>query len=130
MNKLFIIGNLTKGPEIAYTKDQIAVCNFSVAVNEVHGGNKTVEYFNCTAWRKLAENIHKYLKKGSKVSCVGAIHTQKYTDKNGVERYATRVDVSEVEFLTSAKGNEAAGGTATDAVPAGMTVANDEDLPF
>ncbi len=98
MNKVIMIGNLTRDPELNTTQNGIPVCKFSIAVNRRFG--EEVDFFNIVTWRGLAENCHKYLAKGKKAAVVGELQTRKYTDKNGVERMAIEINADEVEFLS------------------------------
>ncbi len=78
MNKAILIGNLTRDPELAETKDGIAVCRFSIAVNRyIRAGESQTDFFNIVAWRGLGENVAKYCKKGQKVAIVGSIQVSK-----------------------------------------------------
>jgi single-strand DNA-binding protein len=124
MNKVYLIGNLTRDPELSETTSGIAVCRLTIAVNRTY--NSEVDYFNITAWRSVAENCGKFLKKGSKVAVCGSLQNRSYEDKDGVKRNYTDIVASEVEFL-STKSNGEGGETARptlDAVP------SDDDLPF
>lgn len=103
MNKVVIIGNLTKDPELNETQSGIAVCRFSVAVSRDYAdkdGNRETDFFNVTAWRGIAENCGKWLKKGNKVGIVGTLQNRSYEDKDGIKRNVTEIIASEVEFLT------------------------------
>ena len=124
MNKVYLIGNLTRDPELSETTSGIAVCRLTIAVNRTY--NSEVDYFNITVWRNVAENCGKFLKKGSKVAVCGSLQNRSYEDKDGVKRNYTDIVASEVEFL-STKSNGEGGETARptlDAVP------SDDDLPF
>ena len=103
MNKVILIGNLTRDPELSETPNGIAVCRFAIAVSRNYAnseGNREADFFNVTAWRGLAENCSKYLNKGSKVAVVGSLQTRSYEDKDGVKRNVIDVVASEIEFLT------------------------------
>ena len=81
MNKVFLIGNLTRDPELSETPSGVAVCHFSIAVNRNYSsgdGERQTDFFNCVAWRGLGETIARYTKKGKKVSIVGTIQTRTY----------------------------------------------------
>lgn len=101
MNKVMLIGNLTRDPEVMTTANGILVCKFTIAVNSGFGANSRVDFFNIVTWRSQAENCHKYLKKGSKVSIIGSIQNNDYTDKDGIKRYTIIINATEVEFLNS-----------------------------
>ena len=103
MNKEFLIGNLTKEPDLAETPNGVAVCKFSVAVSRDYAnadGERETDFFNITVWRGRAENCGKYLKKGNKVAIVGTLQNRSYEDKDGIKRNVTDIIASEVEFLT------------------------------
>ena len=103
MNKVILIGNLTKDPELTETPSGVAVCKFSIAVSREYAnadGNRETDFFNITVWRGRAENCGKYLKKGNKVAIVGNLQNRSYEDKDGIKRNITEVIANEVEFLT------------------------------
>ncbi len=103
MNKVILIGNLTRDPELTETANGSMVCRFSVAVTRDYAsadGNRETDFFNITVWNKQAENCGKYLKKGNKVAVVARLQNRSYEDKDGVKRYVTDIIASEVEFLT------------------------------
>lgn len=105
MNKVFLIGNLTKDPEMRSTQSSVAVCNFSIAVNRrfrnPQTGQQETDFLNVVAWRQLAELCSKYLAKGRKVSVAGSIQTRTYEAKDGSKRTAWDIVADEVEFLTT-----------------------------
>ncbi len=105
MNKIILIGNLGRDPEMSYTPNGLAVTKFSIAVtrNEKSASGerqKETDWYNITAFRQLAETCNTYLKKGNKVYVEGRISQRKYTDRNGVERISLDVILSEMENLT------------------------------
>lgn len=103
MNKVNLIGNLTRDPELTETSSGTAVCRFSIAVGRNYSngnGERETDFFNCTAWRTLAESIARYCKKGNKVAVSGSIQMRTYEDNQGVKRTAVDVVVQEAEFLT------------------------------
>lgn len=103
MNKVFLIGNLTRDPELAETPSGVAVCRFSLAVSRNYtneDGERQTDFFNCTAWRGLAETIGKYTKKGKKVAVVGSVQLRNYEDNQGIKRTAVDIIVQDVEFLS------------------------------
>ena len=103
MNKVILIGNLTRDPELTETPSGVAVCRFAIAVSRDYAnadGNRETDFFNITVWRGRAENCGKYLKKGNKVAVVGSLQTRSYEDKDGIKRNITDIVASEVEFLT------------------------------
>ncbi len=103
MNKLFLIGNLTRDPELTETNSGVSVCHFSIAVNRNYtgaDGERQTDFFNCTAWRGTAEAIARYCKKGNKVAVTGSIQVRNYEDNEGIKRIAVDVIAQDVEFLT------------------------------
>lgn len=104
MNRIFLIGNLTKDPETRTTPNGKTVCNFDIAVND-RQGNAT--YFRISAWSQLGEICQKYLSKGKKVSVVGPVSARAYTDRNGKANASIEVTANDVEFLSRID-NEAA----------------------
>ncbi len=105
LNKIMLIGNLGRDPEMNYTPSGVAVTKFSLAVSRTYktsSGEKRdeTEWFNVVAWNKLAETCNSYLRKGNKVYIEGRLTQRKYTDKNGVERTAVDVVANEMEMLT------------------------------
>ena len=120
MNKVFLIGNITKDPELSETPNGTAVCKFDLAVNrdyENGEGNRDTDFFKITVWRGRAESCGKYLKKGSKVAIVGALYNRSYEDKDGVKRYVTDVVADEVEFLNTPRQEAPAGSDKYDKTP-------------
>ena len=102
MNKLTIIGNLTRDPEYREVNDGVPCVSFSVAVNRrVRSGQaQQTDYFRVTAWRGLGETCAKYLMKGKKVCVVGPVTAHSYTDNNGQARASLEMTAEDVEFLT------------------------------
>ena len=103
MNKVILVGNLTRDPELTETSTGVAVCRFAIAVSRDYAnadGTRETDFFNITVWRGRAENCGKYLKKGNKVAIVGSLQNRSYEDKDGIKRNVTDVVANEVEFLT------------------------------
>lgn len=136
MNKVFLIGNLTRDPELSTTNSGISVCRISIAVSRRFAnadGSRETDFFNVVAWRAIADNCAKYLKKGSKIAVMGSIQNRSYEGNDGTKRYTTDITAEEIEFL-STKG-EANGDVGAD-MPAphdtGLQPIEDDDntLPF
>ena len=109
MNKVFLIGNLTRDPELTETAGGVSVCHFAIAVNRSYtssDGERQTDFFNVTAWRGLADTVARYTKKGHKVAVTGSIQIRNYEDNQGVRRTAVDVIAQDIEFLT-AKGTGA-----------------------
>ena len=135
MNKIMLIGNLGKDPEMNYTPSGVAVTKFSLAVNRITKSStgereKETEWFNIVAWRQLAETCNTYLHKGSKVYIEGRLQQRKYTDRNGIERTAIDVIANDMEMLTpkseQSGSSDFLAGNADDSDPLGDL----EDHPF
>ena len=104
MNKVFLIGNLTRDPELSETNSGVSICHFSIAVNRPYtgaDGEHQTDFFNCTAWRGTAEAIARYCKKGNKVAVTGSIQVRNYEDNEGIKRIAVDVIAQDIEFLSS-----------------------------
>src|SRR5579864_2907252 len=119
LNKIMLIGNLGRDPEMNVTGDGTPFTRFSIAVNRrvksSSGERKEeTEWFNVVAWRQLAELCNTYLQKGSKVYIEGRLTQRKYTDKNGVERTSVEVIASDVEFLSGKQQGSAEADLVTD----------------
>ena len=135
MNKVYLIGNLTRDPELSETNSGVAYCRFSIAVNRNYAnadGNREADFFNVIAWRGQAETCGRFLKKGSKIAVIGSLQNRSYEDKDGVKRTVTDVILSEFEFLSSnARGeDEVQEGKTIKKVVQLEEVDNDSDLPF
>ena len=108
MNKVFLIGRLTRDPELRYTGSNVPVASFSLAVNRNftnQSGEREADFINIVVWRKQAENVKNYLSQGSQVAIDGRIQTRSYDDKDGNKRYFTEVIADNVEFLGSKASN-------------------------
>lgn len=131
MNKIFIIGNLTRDPEIRTTQSGASVCSFSVAVTRRFpvNGERQTDFFNVNAWRGLAENCQKFLAKSKKVAVVGELQARTYTAKDGTTRVSLDVSADEVEFL-SPRSDAANPVTVPKSDENGFTDYADPELPF
>ncbi len=104
MNKVFLIGNLTRDPEVSETASGVSVAHFSIAVNRSYtsqDGERQTDFFNVTAWRGLADTIGRFTKKGHKVAVSGSIQLRNYEDNQGVRRTAVDIIAQDIEFLTA-----------------------------
>lgn len=133
MNKVFLIGRITKDLELRATKTGKSICDFSLAINRQarKDGERIADFIKCRVWNKTAENLVKYQSKGSLISVSGRIQIETYQDKEGNNRYNTYVLVEELEYLQSKKEdkNEFADIKATTEVQQEFTYTDDE-LPF
>lgn len=105
MNKTFLIGRLTKDPEIRYTTTNQAVCDFNIAIDRPprQDGTKETDFLNCVVWGKQAENLGKYQKKGSLIAVEGSNRVDQYKNEQGENRYKHYILVSTIQYLTSKK---------------------------
>ena len=127
MNKLTIIGNLTRDPELRTTQTGLPVCSFTVAVNKrTQKDHPEADYFRVTAWRQLGELCQKYLAKGRKVCVIGPVSVQTYQNKDGETKASLEVTAEDIEFLTPR--NETA--PAQIDTMSGYVEVNADDLPF
>lgn len=104
MNKVELIGRLTKEPEIKLTSNQTQFCNFTIAVDRRFKdayGQRQADFINCVAWKQTAVFIQKYFHKGNRIGLTGSIQTRSFDDQNGQKRFVTEVIVDEAEFVES-----------------------------
>lgn len=125
-NKIIIVGNLGRDPELRYTPQGSAVCNFSLATNEKKrdkGGDlqDVTTWFRVTLWNKQAENASKYLTKGSPVYVEGRLRIEEWTDKDGKIRYTLEVQATDMQFLSG-------GGRSDEMMSGGGRTGSDDDF--
>ena len=136
MNKVFLIGNLTRDPELSETNSGVSLCRFAIAVNRRFSGGdaeRQTDFFNVTAFRGLADNIARFCKKGNKVAVVGSIQIRNYEDNNGQRRTFVDVVADDVEFLTpknSGASDDDYAPAALKKKPALEPFEDDGDIPF
>jgi single-strand DNA-binding protein len=145
MNKVILMGRLTRDPEVRYTStNNTLVASFSLAVNRRfarQGEERQADFINITAWDKTGEFCSKYFKKGQQVGIIGRIQTRNYDDKDGKKVYVTEVVAEEAYFADSkregeAMGNPFGGNQMADApfnannAPSDFNQVTDDDLPF
>ena len=137
VNKIILIGNLGQDPELRYTSSGVAVASFSLATGESwkdQDGNvqEKTQWHKCVAWRKLAEIVGEYLKKGSKVYVEGRIQYRSYDDKNGVKRDVTEIVIDQMLMLDSKGAGRTEGAGSTPSQPSTEDTGPDrvDDLPF
>lgn len=137
MNKVELIGNLTRDPEARNTQSGITCCAFNIAVTRRFKNQQTgkheADFFDIVAWRQLGDLCMKYLKKGRKVAVVGSLQSRTYEAQDGSKRTAVSVVADEVDFLTPRQSEASEGDSG--AIPAnlaeaGYTSADDGELPF
>jgi len=138
LNKVMLIGNLGKDPEVRFTPTGRAVARFSLATSEVWNDaegqrQERTEWHNSVVWGKQAETCGQYLAKGRQVYIEGSIRSRQYDDKDGNRRYITEVNAQRVQFLGGGGGRGAearGGGQSEDAAPGPPAAAEDDDIPF
>jgi len=102
INRAILVGRLTKDPELRKTQNDIAVTTFTIAVNRTfknQQGEQEADFINCVVWRRQAENVSRYVSKGSLVGVEGRIQSRSYDDQNGNRRFVTEVVADSVQFL-------------------------------
>lgn len=131
MNKVILVGRLTKDPELKFSSQGTAVATFTLAVDRKFvnqtTGQREADFINIVAWKGLAETIANYCKKGQRIGITGRINTRAYQAQDGSNRHVTEVIAEDMDFLESKKGNQ--GGSSSDA-PEGYVPMDDEDIPF
>lgn len=134
VNKVILLGNLGKDPELRYTSAGVAVATFSLATSErwkdqAGEVQERTQWHNLVAWRKLAEISSEYLKKGSKAYIEGRLQYRTYDDKNGVKRFVTEIVIDNLVMLDG-RGETAAPSQEADAPGPGAGGVIDDSLPF
>ncbi|MGN1000800.1 MAG: single-stranded DNA-binding protein [Bacilli bacterium] len=120
MNKVFLIGRLTRDPELRYTSSNLPVATFSIAVNRTfanQAGEREADFINIVVWRKQAENVKNYLKQGSQVAIDGRIQTRSYDGEDGKKRYVTEVVADNVQFLDTKGSRENFNNSESEVTP-------------
>ncbi|MCL2841612.1 MAG: single-stranded DNA-binding protein [Defluviitaleaceae bacterium] len=148
MNKVILLGRLTKDPEIRYTQsaDPVCIARFTVAVNKrfKKEGEPDADFISCVAFKRTAEFLERYIKKGMQVSLAGSISVRFYDDNSGQRRWITEVNADEINFTESKAAYESRGhdNSATtsesngfdasnaDFTPIAQSIDEDDDLPF
>ena len=140
INRVVLTGHLTKDPELKVTQSGLSVVQFVIGVQRQFArkdGEREADFISCVAWRKTAENIAKYFKKGQLIGIDGRVQTRSYDDKNGQRVYVTEVVVDNFAFLSSQKGqgnqnpSQRPNATAQDPFAGtGNVDITDDDLPF
>ena len=132
MNKVMIIGNVTRDPELKSTQSGMSVCTFNVAVSrkltaeQKQAGAQGADFFNVVAWRGTADACAKYLSKGKKAAVSGRLQTRSYEAADGSKRNVTEIVAEEIEFLSSREDNNYTPYSEADIQP----VSGDDALPF
>ena len=139
MNRVVLVGRLTRNPDLRYTPNGVAVANFTIAVNRPfknQQGENEADFINCVIWRKQAENLENYTKKGSQIGVDGRIQTRSYEGQDGKRVFVTEILAESVQFLES-KGQQDKHQQRVDIVnqevannPFEQINVDDSDLPF
>lgn len=152
-NKIIVVGNLGRDPELRYTPQGTAVCDFSIATNEKKRDKSgemqdVTTWFRITTWNKLAENASKYLTKGKSVYIEGRLRVEEYTDRDGKTRFSLEVNATDMQFLGGGNTEHASSGGSSsnnefsqvndndfdsgNSKPVGGNTASpsDDDIPF
>ncbi len=145
MNKVILVGRLTKNPELRATTSGVSVCSFTVACDRrfvKQGEERKADFINCIAWRQSGEAIAKYFAQGNRIALEGSIQTRSWTDNEGKTRYATEVVVDQWEFAQSkSEGGASSAGSNSGLYPVennepavgdidGFMPIEEDDLPF
>lgn len=135
INRVVLVGRLTKDPELRYTPSGVAVARFTLAVNRTFSnasGEKETDFIQCQVWRKPAENAANFLKKGSLAGIEGRIQTGSYDGQDGKRVYTTEVVADSVQFLEprNSSSNESSNQSNTQQTNEGPYEVDESDLPF
>jgi single-strand DNA-binding protein len=142
-NKIIVIGNLGRDPELRYTPQGNAVCNFSIATNEKKRDKAgelqdITTWFRVTLWNKQAENASKYLTKGTPVYIEGRLRIEEWTDKDGKNRFTLEINATDMQFINANRGDEYSSESSHDnefstpgkASNETSATPSDDDIPF
>ncbi|WP_079479699.1 single-stranded DNA-binding protein [Halobacillus salinus] len=138
LNRVVLVGRLTKDPALRYTPNGVAVANFTVAVNRPFSnkqGDQEADFVNCVAWRRPAENLAQFMNKGSQVGVDGRLQTRSFDNQEGQRVFITEVVADSVQFLESKKNNQGSGQSSNQSPPPNNQSdepidISDDDLPF
>ena len=140
MNKVILIGRLTKDPELTTTQNDVKRASFTLAVDRKYtdqNGNRQADFLPCVAWRGTAEFVGKYFTKGKKMALTGSVQTRSYDAQDGTKKYVTEINVDEVEFVEpKGQSEQEAPSTAVTVYEPGHAEAemkpayDDDELPF
>lgn len=139
LNRVVLVGRITRDPELRYTQTGIPVVSFSLAVDSGFGdqqGERKADFFNCVAWRNNAENMAKFIKKGALLGIDGRLQSRTYQTQNGENRYVVEVVCDTVRFLeprstrNEFESNYEAPVEEDPLFDTSMDIASEDDLPF
>jgi len=137
-NKIILVGNLGRDPELRYTPQGTPVCSFSMATNEKRKDKSgemqdQTTWFRVTLWGRQAETASQYLTKGRPVYIEGRLRVEEWTDRDGKPRHTLEVHATDMQFIGSGRGEEPPmekAAAATGGAPAEQTDVSDDDIPF
>jgi len=142
LNRVILIGRLTRDPELRYTANGVGVCTFSIAVNRPYtnqAGERPADFIDIVVWRQLAENVANFMTKGRLVAVEGRLQTRTYENQEGQKRKAVEVVADTVKFLDKASGtgasrrpqdNDGWDSLGREVDPGGVDIADDDEIPF
>jgi len=129
MNKVILMGRLTRDPELKQTNSGVSLCNFTLAVDRSYkdrDGNKQTDFINCIAWRKTAEFTSKYFQKGDRMAVIGSWENRSWEDNEGNKKYVSECIVDEAHFAD----NKSSQNKTNDGNERGDAYSEEDDLPI
>lgn len=132
-NRIELMGNLTKDPEVRYTQNETPVANFGIAVNRIRSKNEAADFFDCAAWRELGTNLAHYKGKGDLVLIEGRMEQQTWQAQDGTNRSRHVVVAEDIQYLPSGNGNGSSQGSGHNGVDNSVEYDEEEDysdIPF
>lgn len=128
MNKVHLIGNLTRDPELRYTKHNTPVASYTIAINTRYGELQETNFINITSWGKSGEFVSKYFKKGQPIALTGRLKNKNYEDSQGIKHYSIEVITEDIEFVGNKKQEEVQFVDGYNLE--NEEIINDDELPF
>lgn len=128
MNKVHLIGNLTRDPELRYTKHNTPVASYTIAINTRYGEFQETNFINITSWGKSGEFVSKYFKKGQPIALTGRLKNKNYEDSQGIKHYSIEVITEDIEFVGNKKQEEVQ--FVDEYNLENEKIINDDELPF
>ena len=128
MNKVHLIGNLTRDPELRYTKHNTPVASYTIAINTRYGELQETNFINITSWGKSGEFVSKYFKKGQPIALTGRLKNKNYEDSQGIKHYSIEVITEDIEFVGNKKQEEVQ--FVDEYNSENEEIINDDELPF
>lgn len=134
-NRIILMGNITRDPEVSFTSGQMAICNFGIATNKQWTGqdgqkNEKVCFVDCTAFKKTAENINKYFRKGDPILIEGELDFDSWTAQDGTKRSKHKVSVNNFQFIKPAEAGRTQYSKPADQPSAGLIPDDIDSIPF